>query len=62
MNAQNPLCLNLCNKGMHIGHLNVQGLQNKFDQIALMLDSEKNDFHVLGKLNSKTFILSMLLQ
>ena len=45
--------LNLCNAGMHIGHLNVQGLQNKFDQIALMLDSENNDIHVLGLSETK---------
>ena len=38
---------------MHIGHLNVQGLQNKFDQIALMLDSENNDIHVLGLSETK---------
>ena len=53
MSAQNPLCLNLCNKGMHIGHLNVQGLQNKFDQIALILNSENNDIHFLGLSETK---------
>ena len=53
MSAQNPLCLNLCNKGMHIGHLNVQGLQNKFDQVAVMLNSERNDIHVLGLSETK---------
>ena len=53
MSAPNPLCLNLCNKGMHIGHLNVQGLQNKFDQVALMLNSERNDIHVLGLSETK---------
>ena len=53
MSAPNPLCLNLSNKGMHIGHLNVQGLQNKFDQIDLMLNSENNDIHVLGLSETK---------
>ena len=38
---------------MHIGHLNVQGLQNKFDQIDLMLNSENNDIHVLGLSETK---------
>ena len=53
MSAPNPLCLNLSNKGMHIGHLNVQRLQNKFDQIDLMLNSENNDIHVLGLSETK---------
>ena len=32
-----PLNLNLTAKGFKIGHLNIQGLQNKFDQVQLML-------------------------
>ena len=31
--AQNLLNLNLGKKGVHIGHINIQGLQNKLEQI-----------------------------
>ena len=33
---------------MNMGHLNIQGLQNKLDQLKLMLNSEENDIHLLG--------------
>ena len=48
MSAQNLFCLNLAKKGMNMGHLNIQGLQNKLDQLQLMLNSEENDIHLLG--------------
>ena len=35
MSAQNLLDINLGKKGMHIGHINSQGLQNKLEQIVL---------------------------
>ena len=36
--------LNLCNsrKGFKMGHLNIQGIQNKIDQIDLLLNSSQN--------------------
>ena len=39
-----------------MGHLNIQGINNKVDQVRLMLESDNNQIHVLGlsetKLNS----------
>ena len=39
-----------------MGHINIQGINNKIDQVSLLLESEKNQIHVLGlsetKLNS----------
>ena len=53
MSAQNLLNLNLGKKGMHIGHINIQGLQNKLEQIVLMLNSEENDIDLLGLSETK---------
>ena len=33
-----PLNLNLTAKGFKIGHLNIQGIQNKFDQVQLKVE------------------------
>ena len=52
MTAQ-PLNLNLTNKGLKIGHLNIQGLQNKFDQVDLMLNSSGNEIHIFGLSETK---------
>ena len=50
------LDLGLKCKGFEIGHLNIQGISNKIDQVRLLLESDKNQIHVLGlsetKLNS----------
>ena len=43
-----PLNLNLTSKGLKIGHLNIQGLQNKFDQVDLMLNDSGNEIHIFG--------------
>ena len=38
---------------MRIGHLNIQGLSSKIDQVKLMLTSENNSIHILGLSESK---------
>ena len=48
-----PLNLNLTAKGFKIGHLNIQGIQNKFDQVQLMLNNSNNDIHVFGLSETK---------
>ena len=40
-------------KGFRIGHINVQGLGNKIDQIKLLLHSEKNQIQILGLSETK---------
>lgn len=47
------LHLGLAGKGMHIGHLNIQGLSSKIDELKLMLTSKHNSVHVLGLSESK---------
>ena len=39
MCAESSLNLKLTTKGFRIGHINIQGIQNKFDQIGLMLNN-----------------------
>ena len=55
--SNNALNLGLKDKGFRIGHLNIQGLSNKIDQLKLLLTYEHNDIHTLGisetKLNEK---------
>ena len=51
--ACNAFYLGLSGKGMHIGHLNVQGLSSKIDQIKLMLRSKANSIHIFGMSKSK---------
>ena len=48
-----PLNLNLTSKGLKIGHLNIQGLQNKFDQVDLMLNDSGNESHIFGLSETK---------
>ena len=52
-NVQCLLDLGLKNKGFRMGHLNIQGISNKIDQVSLLLCSEKNQIHVLGLSESK---------
>ena len=56
MSAQSMLNLGLSRKGFKMGHLNIQGIQNKIDQIDLLVNSSQNNIHILGlsetKLNS----------
>ena len=40
--------LGLKDKGFRIGHLNIQGLTNKIDQLKLLLQSDENLIHILG--------------
>ena len=42
------LDLGLRCKGFRMGHLNIQGISNKTDQVRLLLESDKNQIHVLG--------------
>lgn len=51
--ACHTLNLGLTGKGMRIGHLNIQGLSNKIDQVKLMLTSKNNSIHILGLSESK---------
>ena len=50
------LDLGLKCKGFRMGHINIQGLNNKTDQVRLLLESEINQIHIMGisetKLNS----------
>lgn len=50
------LDLGLKCKGFRIGHINIQGINNKIDQVRLLLESEINQIHIMGisetKLNS----------
>ena len=43
ISALHALNLNLLAKGFKIGHLNIQGIQNKLDQLNLMLNNSRND-------------------
>ena len=42
------LNLGLKKKGFKIGHSNIQGIQNKVEQIDLLLNSSENDIYLLG--------------
>ena len=53
MRAHCMLNLGLRKKGFKMGHLNIQGIQNKTDQIDLMLNSTENDIQLLGLSESK---------
>ena len=48
-----PMNLNLTTKGLKIGHLNIQGLQNKFEQIDLLLNNSHNEIHIFGLSETK---------
>ena len=47
------LDLGLTCKGFRMGHINVQGVSNKIDQVRLLLESDKNLIHVLGLSETK---------
>ena len=55
-NTNDLLDLGFKYKGFRMGHINIQGINNKIDQVRLLLESEKSQIHVLGlsetKLNS----------
>ena len=36
-----------------MGHINIQGLSNKIDQVRLLLESDKNEIHVQGLSETK---------
>ena len=40
--------LGLRGKGLRIGHMNIQGLSNKVDQVKYMLQSDSNRIHMFG--------------
>ena len=40
-------------KGFRIGHINIQGLNNKIDQVRFMLSSEKNRIQIFGLSETK---------
>ena len=44
-------------KGFRMGHINIQGVSNKIDQVRLLLESEKNQIHVLGLSETKLNVL-----
>ena len=51
--SQGALSLGLKDKGFRIGHLNIQGISNKIDQLKLLLQSQENLIHVLGLSETK---------
>ena len=36
-----------------MGHINIQGKHNNIDQVRLLLESDKNQVHVLGLRETK---------
>ena len=40
-------------KGFRTGHINIQGLNNKTDQVRLLLSSEQNKIQILGLSETK---------
>ena len=40
-------------KGFRMGHINIQGLSNKIDKVHLLLESDKNEIHILGLCETK---------
>ena len=53
MSAQSMLNLGLGKKGLKMGHLNVQRIQSKIEQIDLLLNSSSNDIQFFGLSESK---------
>ena len=49
----NVLDLGLKGKGFRIGHINIQGLSNKIDQLKLLLQSGQNQINILGVSETK---------
>ncbi|MCU7958190.1 MAG: hypothetical protein KZQ67_16545, partial [gamma proteobacterium symbiont of Bathyaustriella thionipta] len=52
-NTNYLLDLGLRCKGFRMGHINIQGISNKIDQVRLLLGSDKNQIHVLGLSETK---------
>ena len=48
MRAHSMMNLGLKKKGFKMGHLNVQGIPNKMEQVDLLLNSSENDIQRLG--------------
>ena len=53
MRAPSMMNLGLKKKGFKMGHLNVQGIQNKIEQVDLLLNSSENDIQLFGLSESK---------
>ena len=53
MSAQSMLNLGLGKNGLKMGHLNVQRIQSKIEQIDLLLNSSSNDIQFFGLSESK---------
>ena len=53
MRAHSMMNLGLKKKGFKMGHLNVQGIPNKMEQVDLLLNSSENDIQLLGLSESK---------
>ena len=53
MSAQSMLSLGLGKICFKIGHLNVQGIQNRIEQIDLLLNTSGNDTQLFGLSESK---------
>ena len=51
--SESLLDLGLKSKGFQMGHLNIQGLSNKIEQVRILLQSENNQIRVLGLSESK---------
>ena len=49
--------LGLKGKGFRMGHMNIQGLSNKIDQVRLLLESQQNQIHVLGLSETKLNVI-----
>ena len=45
--------LSFKHKGFRIGHINIQGLNNKTDQVRLLLNSEQNNIQILSLSETK---------
>ena len=52
-NSNHLLDLGLKCKGFRMGHINIQGVSNKIDQVRLLLESDSNHIHVLGLSETK---------
>ena len=52
-NSNHLLDLGLKCKGFRMGHINIQGVSNKTDQVRLLLESDSNYIHVLGLSETK---------
>ena len=53
MSAKSMLNLGLSRKGVKMGHLNIQGIQNKINQIYLLFNSSQNNIQIIGLSETK---------